>query len=105
MPEIKLKVGDLALDHDNPRISHAAGQQEALQKIVSDQKVKLVKLAQRIAAHGLNPMDRFLVLQLNQPPKKYIALEGNRRVAVSSKLEIPHLVGPIQQIGQIKAAA
>jgi hypothetical protein len=89
MPEIKLKVGDLALDHDNPRISHAAGQQEALQKIVSDQKVKLVKLAQSIADHGLNPMDRFLVLRLNQTPKKYIALEGNRRVAVFKLLTNP----------------
>jgi hypothetical protein len=89
MPEIKLKVGDLALDHDNPRISHAAGQQEALQKIVTDQKVKLVKLAQSIAEHGLNPMDRFLVLRLNQTPKKYIALEGNRRVAVFKLLTNP----------------
>lgn len=82
MPEIKLKIEDLVLDHDNPRISHAAGQQEALQKIVSDQRVKLVKLAHSIVEHGLNPMDRFLVLQLNRSPKQYISLEGNRRVAV-----------------------
>src|SRR5258707_14877659 len=72
MPEIKLKIEDLILDHDNPRISHAAGQQEALQKIVNDQRTKLVKLAQSIAQHGLNPMDRFLVLQKTK--KEYIAL-------------------------------
>ena len=82
MAEIRLKIQDLVLDHDNPRISHAAGQQEALQKIVQDQKTKLVKLAQSVAERGLNPMDRFLVLKLNQRPKRYIALEGNRRVAV-----------------------
>jgi hypothetical protein len=76
MAELKLKIADLVLDHDNPRISHAAGQQEALQKIVQDQKTKLVKLAQSIADHGLNPMDRFLVLQLNQTPKRYISLGG-----------------------------
>lgn len=63
MGEIKLKIEDLSLDHDNPRISHAAGQQEALQKVVNNQRVKLVKLAQSIVEHGLNPMDRFLVLQ------------------------------------------
>jgi hypothetical protein len=79
MPEIKLKIADLVLDHDNPRISHAAGQQEALQKIVQDQKTKLVRLAQSIVDNGLNPMDRFLVLRLNQAPRRYIALEGNRR--------------------------
>jgi hypothetical protein len=91
MPEIKdgLKIGDLVLDHDNPRISHAAGQQEALQKIVNDQRTKLAKLAQSIADHGMNPMDRFLVLQLNQTPKRYIALEGNRRVAVFKMLTNP----------------
>lgn len=86
MPEIKLKIGDLVLDHDNPRISHAAGQQEALQKIVQDQKTKLVKLAQSIAQHGLNPMDRFLVVRTTQG---YIALEGNRRVAVFKLLTNP----------------
>jgi hypothetical protein len=89
MGEIKLKIEDLVLDHDNPRISHAAGQQEALQKIVNDQRVKLVKLAQSIVEHGLNPMDRFLVLQRNQTPRRYIALEGNRRVAVFMLLAKP----------------
>ncbi len=74
MPEIKLKVQDLVLDHDNPRIAHADGQVEALQKIVKDQKTKLVKLAQSIVDHGLNPMDRFLVLRVNSKPPTFIAL-------------------------------
>lgn len=43
MGEIKLKIADLESDHDNPRISHAAGQQEALQKIVTDQKNEACK--------------------------------------------------------------
>lgn len=81
MPEIKLKISDLVLDHDNPRITHADGQQEALQKIVKDQKTKLIKLAQSIAEHGLNPMDRLLVLRTHTKPERFVALEGNRRVA------------------------
>src|SRR6185437_1302307 len=79
MPAIDLKVEELILDHDNPRITHAEGQQEALQKIVTNQKTKLVKLAQSIADHGLNPMDRLLVLRVHQRPERFIALEGNRR--------------------------
>jgi hypothetical protein len=75
MGEIKLKIADLELDHDNPRISHAAGQQEALQKIVNDQKTKLVKLAQSIADYGFNPMDRFLALQKKVPQP----VQPNRR--------------------------
>ena len=92
MPEIKLKIGDLILDHDNPRITHAEGQQEALQKIVKDQKTKLVKLAQSITEHGLNPMDRLLVLRVHQKPERFIALEGNRRVAVFMILTNPHVM-------------
>lgn len=105
MPEIKdgLKIGDLVLDHDNPRISHAAGQQEALQKIVNDQKTKLAKLAQSIADHGLNPMDRFLVLQLNQTPKRYIALEGNRRVAVFKMLANPAVMSGLDMPPPMRA--
>src|SRR3546814_4052694 len=79
MPEIKLKIDDLVLDHDNPRITHAEGQQEALQKIVKDQQTKLVKLAESIVERGLNPMDRLLVLRLNQAPTRFIALEGDRK--------------------------
>ncbi len=90
MPEIKLKIDDLVLDHDNPRILHAEGQQEALQKILKDQKTKLVKLAQSIAEHGLNPMDRLLVLRVaGSKPPRFIGLEGNRRVAVFKLLSNP----------------
>lgn len=89
MPEIKLKIDDLLLDHDNPRITHAEGQREALHKIVKDQKTKLVKLAQSITEHGLNPMDNLLVLRVETRPPRFIALEGNRRVAVLKILSNP----------------
>jgi hypothetical protein len=92
MPEINLKVSDLVLDHDNPRITHADGQQEALQKIVKDQKTKLVKLAQSIAEKGLNPMDRLLVLRTHTKPERFIALEGNRRVAAFKLLTNPSVM-------------
>lgn len=89
MPDIPLKVDDLILDQDNPRITHAEGQQEALQKVVANQRTKLVKLAQSVAEHGLNPMDRLLVLRVHQKPERFIALEGNRRVAVFKMLTNP----------------
>jgi hypothetical protein len=89
MGPIDLKIEDLILDHDNPRITHAEGQQEALQKMIRDQKTKLVKLAQSISEKGLNPMDRFLVLRVHQKPERFIALEGNRRTAVFKLLIIP----------------
>ncbi|HJT42177.1 MAG TPA: hypothetical protein VJ750_01630 [Rhizomicrobium sp.] len=59
-----------------------------MQKVVKEPRTKLVKLAESIVEHGLNPMDRLLVLRLNQKPEKFIALEGNRRAAVLWMLSI-----------------
>jgi len=104
MPEIKLNIEDLILDHDNPRITHAAGQQEAFQKIAQDQKTKLVKLAESIVEHGLNPMDRLLVLRLNQKPARFISLEGNRRVAVLKMLANPAVMSGLDVPSAMKVA-
>ena len=100
--EIKLKIADLILDHDNPRITHADGQIEALQKIVKDQRTKLVKLADSIANHGLNPMDRLLVLRVHQKPERFIALEGTRRVAALMLLTNPHVMGGLDMLPPMK---
>jgi hypothetical protein len=76
-----LDIDELLLDLENPRISRAGSQREALQKIIEDQDVKLVVLAESIVNDGLNPMDRWLVLKSADERGKYIVLEGNRRLA------------------------
>ncbi|HEY8565710.1 MAG TPA: hypothetical protein VIL65_09435 [Beijerinckiaceae bacterium] len=81
MPEIKLKIDDLVLDNDNPRITHSESQHQALQKVVRDQKQKIVRLAESIVDKGLSPIEKLMVLQVSTNPRRYIALEGNRRVA------------------------
>lgn len=81
MGPLQLKVEHLVLDNDNPRITHSDSQQQTLQKVVRDQKAKLVRLAQSIVEHGLSPIERLIVMQVTPNPKRYIALEGNRRVA------------------------
>ncbi len=62
MGTIDLKIEQLVLDTDNPRITHADGQRDALQKVVRDQRVKLVRLAQSIVDKGLSPIERLMVL-------------------------------------------
>ena len=89
MPAIQLKIEQLVLDSDNPRITHSDGQQQALQKVIKDQKTKLVHLAESIVEHGLSPIERFMVLEVNPNPKRYIALEGNRRVTALKLLTNP----------------
>ncbi|MCW5724932.1 MAG: hypothetical protein KIS81_08230 [Maricaulaceae bacterium] len=89
MPAIDLKIEQLVLDNENPRITHAASQHEAMQKVVKDQKTKLVRLAESIVERGLSPIERLMVLQVSEKPKRYIALEGNRRVTVLKLLTNP----------------
>ncbi len=102
MPDIKLKIEDLVLDHENPRIPAAVGQQDALQKVIRDQKGKLVVLAESIVEHGLNPMDRLLVLRLNQKPERFISLEGNRRIAVFKILTNPAVMSGLDMPSSMK---
>lgn len=92
MGDIELKVEHLLLDTDNPRITHADGQRDALQKVVKDQRVKLVRLAQSIVDKGLSPIDRMMVLQVSAKPKQYIPLEGNRRVAALTLITQPEVM-------------
>lgn len=89
MGQVQLKIEHLVLDNDNPRITRAEGQQQALQKVVKEQKLKLVRLAESIAEKGLSPIERLMVMQVSEKPKRYIALEGNRRVATLKLLSNP----------------
>jgi hypothetical protein len=90
MPARQLKIADLLLDLENPRISKAGGQKDALQKIIEDQDAKLIALAESIVEDGgLNPMDRLLVIKSPDDDCKYIVIEGNRRFAVIKILHNP----------------
>jgi hypothetical protein len=82
-----IDIDNLRLDHDNPRIPVADSQREALQKIIEDQGVKLVNLAESIVSEGLSPMDRLLVLRDSPTGKIYHVLEGNRRLAALKVLK------------------
>lgn len=99
---IELKIEQLVLDTDNPRITHADGQRDALQKVVRDQRVKLVRLAQSIVDKGLSPIERLMVLQVSAKPKQYIPLEGNRRVAALTFLTQPEVMTGLDMPGSMQ---
>jgi len=86
---IDLEVEDLLLDSENPRFVRGGGQRDILQKILEDQREKLYALAESIVDDGMNPMDRLLVLRSEGDSGKFIALEGNRRVAALKILANP----------------
>ena len=74
MATLQLDLEMLLLDLENPRISKASSQREVLQKIIEDQDVKLVVLAERIVTDGLNPMDKWLVIKSAEEKGKYTVL-------------------------------
>lgn len=96
MPPKPLKLDNLDLDLENPRITLASDQRDAMQKIINEQGVKLINLAESIAAKGLNPMNRFLVMGSPVRPGKFIVLEGNRRILAMKLLEKPELVDDLE---------
>jgi hypothetical protein len=87
-----LKLDSLDLDLENPRITLAADQRDAMQKILNEQKVKLINLAESVAIRGFSPMDRCLVLRSHLRTGKFIVLEGNRRVLCAKLLKNPSLI-------------
>lgn len=96
MPSKSLNIDDVLLDLENPRISRSTSQREALQKIIEDQDVKLVALAESITEDGLNPMDRLLVIKTDDGSGKWTVIEGNRRLAALKILSNPAVLAGIE---------
>lgn len=92
---LALSLPDLLIDSENPRLSQPnTGQREALRALAGHEPSKLVSLAKDIVAFGTNPSELPIVMSLSDDLKRYIVLEGNRRLATLKALENPEwLVG------------
>lgn len=102
MAGLSLRIDELLLDLENPRISRASSQREALQKIIEDQDVKLVVLAESIVTDGLNPMDRWLVIKSPTDRGRYVVLEGNRRLATIKLLHNSAVMNDLEVRSPVK---
>jgi hypothetical protein len=95
---LAIQIEDLLLDLDNPRYGRGSvgSQREAITAMIHDQGPKLVRLADHILKHGINPLDRLAVARKGS---SYIALEGNRRVLTLKLLNNPDLAEgtPLEQ--------
>lgn len=90
---LELNIDELELDLKNPRFAGLSSQREALEKIVVNQGIKLVNLAEDIVHNGLSPAHRMLVMKaLGKKSSTYIALDGNRRLAALRVLSNPSVL-------------
>ena len=98
MAEIKnIKTNMVLLDTDNPRFgdSKATSQVDAIHKMLSIDKMegKIFNLAKDIAEYGLDPGDLPLVIEtLISGKKRYLTVEGNRRLLAIKMLLNPELM-------------
>jgi hypothetical protein len=90
--DIAIKISELRLDPENPRITGDHGQINIRQALLDDQGSKIGELAADIAKYQLNPMDRLMVLQPDKSKNEYVTLEGNRRAAALQILANPSLL-------------
>jgi len=95
LKSVELKIADLMLDVQNPRIPKQKNQLAALQEILNDQDKKLLELATDIVENGLSPVDRMMVLE-DAESGTYTSLEGNRRTAALRILNTPNIVDELE---------
>lgn len=107
---INLKLDDLLLDANNPRFSELGEEtnpipearfaDEKVQKNtfdkMKDSRFDVAELRDTIKTIGFLPMDRIVVREWRGPvdgPKRYVVVEGNRRVSALKWLKDLHEVG------------
>lgn len=93
-----LQLSQIDLDLENPRINPANSQLEALKELVRLESIgdkageKIHNLAKSICEMGgVDPGDRIYVIEDPQNSDRYIALDGNRRIAALRLLTNPAL--------------
>lgn len=93
MAETKhIPVTNLLMDLENPRLAAGpASQREAYRAMLQAEGPKTLALAHDIQEKGLNPADRLMVIPSADEPKRFVVLEGNRRLTAIRILSEPDL--------------
>ena len=90
---VEIALADLLVDTRNARLTEEqSSQQYALLAIARQQGKRLLKLASDIIEYGLDPTALPAVVATSDQRKRYIVIEGNRRVVTLKALETPSLV-------------
>ncbi|HEX9001048.1 MAG TPA: hypothetical protein VGB07_14175 [Blastocatellia bacterium] len=87
---VKIALADLLLDVENPRLSMPnIGQRDAQRELAKLQQRKLQILAADVVKYGMNQSDLPIVMPFDDDLRRYVVLEGNRRLVTLRALENP----------------
>ena len=90
---VEVSLSDLLVDTGNPRLKdEQPSQQAAVLALVAQEKKGLLKLATDIVKFGSDPTTLPAVISTADQKKRYLVVEGNRRVIALKALETPSLV-------------
>ena len=89
----RIPISNLLVDTNNPRLADIqSNQTETIRAIASQQKSKLLTLANDIIEYGMDPSTLPVVTPLEQDSEHYVVYEGNRRIVALKILENPDIV-------------
>jgi hypothetical protein len=92
---VEIPIADLLLDSGNARLrDEQVNQQSTAISLARQQGPRLVNLAEDIVREGLDPTTLPAVIPTRDQKKRYVVLEGNRRLLALKALETPSLVAP-----------
>jgi hypothetical protein len=90
---VEIPISDLLLDPRNARLpEEEANQQAVAVALAREQGVRLVNLAGDITREGVDPTTLPAVVATGDQHKRYLVVEGNRRILALKALETPSLI-------------
>lgn len=98
---VTVPVSDLLVDVQNARLEEEQqSQQAAILALARQQGRRIMKLAQDIVDKGIDPTALPAIVATGDLQKRYIVLEGNRRIVALKALETPSLITPVLRPSQ-----
>ncbi|MFS8182110.1 hypothetical protein ACMG4P_11215 [Pseudovibrio denitrificans] len=98
--EKNIYVSNIILDLENPRYDKCKSQSDAIASLCKTEQI--YALAKDIMENGLNPLEKFALLEVKEDGKRqYVVLEGNRRACALTLLKTPKK-GPVAEQERFK---
>lgn len=92
---VQISIADLLLDPRNPRLGEEQQSQQAIYfALATNYANDILTMAAHIVNYGLDPLNLPAVVPFAGPRKRYIVIEGNRRVLALKTLETPSIIAP-----------
>ena len=88
-----IPLSKLRLDLQNPRLDNPESTKDVMLAMLEQQGGKILRLAEDIVEHGLDPSSALIVIPHDEKPDRYVVVEGNRRITALKLLEHPENAG------------